>query len=128
MIVVSLIALLATIALPKMSETIRKANERSGLAKLSALRSALANYYSDTEGTYPADLGPLTSPGNKYLDGDILLYTANHGSLGAVTYAADQDFGADDGSWGYVNSGSLWGTLWVRCTHTDAKGNVWTSY
>lgn len=39
--------------------------------------------------------------------------------------------GTDSGKWGYVvslSSPALSGDVYIDCTHTDAKGSVWTSY
>ena len=128
MMVVSLIAILTAIAVPRMSALIQKSNEGASKAKLGAVRSALTIYYADMEGQYPGDLSVFASPGNKYLRGEMSLYTAQHGSKDAVQNLAAPDYSSDAGSWGYVNEGGQWGTFWVQCTHMDGGGKAWTSY
>src|SRR5208283_2153157 len=53
MIVVSIIGILAAIAIPKFADLLRKAREGQLKAQLGTLRSALSIYYSDMEGLYP---------------------------------------------------------------------------
>ncbi|MFH1725223.1 MAG: type II secretion system protein [Elusimicrobiota bacterium] len=128
MIVLAIIAILMSIMAPKFGTMIRRANEGATRGKLGSIRSALTVYYADMEGVFPFDLNPLMQPGSKYLTKVVPLYTAEHGSAITINYSDDIDFSIDNGGWGYVNSGGRWGTLWVACTHTDLKGNEWTSY
>lgn len=129
MIVIAVIAIVVSIAIPKLSQMIRRANEAATLGKLGAIRSALTIYYADNEGIFPTDLTPLMTPGSKYLTGIIPMYTASHGSSESVAYSSAGDTG-DSGGWDYLNntSNASWGKVWVDCTHTDNKGTVWTSY
>jgi prepilin-type N-terminal cleavage/methylation domain-containing protein len=53
MITVSIIGILASIAIPKFSDMVRKSREGTLKGQLGAIRSALAIYYADTEGNYP---------------------------------------------------------------------------
>ena len=76
MIVVSVIAILATIAIPKLGNMVRKANEAATQGKLGSLRAALSIYYADNEGEFPSDLTPMTQPGSKYLTGIIPIWHA----------------------------------------------------
>lgn len=55
MITVTIIAILASIAIPKFADMIQKAKEGATKAGLGALRSALSIYYADTEGLYPEE-------------------------------------------------------------------------
>ena len=57
MIVVSIIGILASIAIPKFSEMVRKSKEGALKGNLGSLRSALNIYYADMEGYYPSDYG-----------------------------------------------------------------------
>lgn len=125
-IVLAIIAILATIMIPKVGTMIRRGNEGSTRSKLGAIRKALSVYYIDNE-AYPSDLTPLTSPGNKYLSGLMSLYTHEHGQSTDFTLLDDRNYG-DTGKWAYVTQGGHAGEVWVDCTHTDMKGSVWTSY
>jgi prepilin-type N-terminal cleavage/methylation domain-containing protein len=53
MIVVAIIAVLASIAIPKFADLIRKSQEGATKGNMGALRSALSIYYSDMEGQWP---------------------------------------------------------------------------
>ncbi len=128
MIVVAMMGVLASLAIPRMATLIRNANEAATKKKLQALRSAITLYYSDLEGLYPSDLTPLLQPGSKYLTNVLPVYTVAHGNSNQVTLVADAPDGADVGGWGFVSSGAQSGQVWVQCTHTDTKGNLWNSY
>ena len=53
MIVVSILGILATIAVPKFADLVRKSREGVLKGNLGAMRSALNIYYADMEGNYP---------------------------------------------------------------------------
>lgn len=53
MIVVAIIGILASIAIPKFADLIRKLQEATTKGNLGVLRSALSIYYVDNEGFYP---------------------------------------------------------------------------
>ena len=135
LIVIAVISILAAIAVPRFAESIRTSNEGGTKGTLTAVRSGLSIYYSDMEGQFPSNLDPLTTAGNKYFKapGNLLsVYTQPHGRVndnGSIEYVASfsGDTG-DTGHWGYVNSGTEKGKIFVQCTHTDTKGSVWTSY
>ena len=116
MIVVSIIGILATIVLPKISAMIQKSNEGATRGRLGTVRSALSIYYANNDGQYPADFSPLTQPGNIYLKGDLQLYTAPHGATREVHSDSTQDFTADTGTWGYAGDSPAKGNFWVKCT------------
>jgi len=127
MIVVAIIGILAAIAIPKFADLIRKSNEGATKGNLGAVRSALSIYYGDLEGMYPSDVSQLTVSG-KYLSTIPSAKTPNyHGDSAALTNGTGY---SDGGGWSYnaTVSDANYGHLWVRCTHTDSKGTVWTSY
>jgi len=126
-VIIAIIGILAMITLPKLANSIRAANEGATKGKLASIRSALSVYYSDHEGAYPSSLEPLMQPGSKYLSGAVPLYTSRHGTNYTVAYSSQADGSADTGTWGYVNSGSLWGKVWVQCTHANS-GKSWSEY
>jgi prepilin-type N-terminal cleavage/methylation domain-containing protein len=53
MITVSIIAILASIVIPKFADMVRKAKEAAIKGQLGALRSAITIYYSDMSGYFP---------------------------------------------------------------------------
>jgi prepilin-type N-terminal cleavage/methylation domain-containing protein len=129
MIVVAIIGILAAIAIPKFASLIRHSGEGTSKGNLATIRSAISIYYSDMEGTYPADMASLTIAG-KYL---TVIPPAKspyyHTDSSLIEYAAAGN-GSDAGGWQYnnfVNAPNL-GTVWVNCIHTDSMGTQWTSY
>ena len=127
-ITMAIIAVLASMAVPRFGTMIRKANEASTLGKLATLRRSVSVYYADKEGQYPGDLTPFLQPGGQYATPVLPLYTADHGALSTVNYAASIDPTADTGALGYIVSGADAGKVWMQCTHTDVKGTIWSSY
>ena len=128
MVVVALIGILASVAVPRFADMIRKANEGATRGKLGSIRSGLQLYSVDNEGNFPADLSPLTSPGSQYLTQAVPVFTIAHGASRVIALSAAFDGALDAGGLGYVNSGGEWGRVWIECTHTDSKGTVWTEY
>jgi prepilin-type N-terminal cleavage/methylation domain-containing protein len=134
MIVVAIIGILAAIAIPKFSQLITKGNEANTKGNLGSLRSALSIYYGDTEGQYPADdLTSLTSS-SKYMTAipvaklpAVSSYNTGHADSAGVTQETTP---GDGGGWSYDNTSTdnNWGRILVRCTHSDSRGNLWTSY
>ena len=128
MIVVAIIGILAAIAVPKFADLINKSKEGATKGSLSSVRSAIQVYYGDNEGVYPTDnLACLTTNG-KYLTVMPKAKTPNyHPDSATVTTQTSSN---DTGGWSYDNTvaDTNFGTVWVNCTHTDTKGNVWTTY
>jgi len=130
MIVVAIIGILAAIAIPKFAELIRKSGEGASKGNLGSIRSSLSIYYGDMEGTYPAQLAGLTVSG-KYLSTIPNAKTPNYHSDsagetdGLLTALADSN-----GGWYYDNQfgDANVGQTQVKCTHTDTKGNIWSTY
>ena len=147
MIVVAIIGILSAIAIPKFADLIRKSNEGATKGNLGAIRSAMSIYYGEQEGLYPigaaVDVGAqLTMDTGKYIKSIPTSYNppyhvaTNAFALNATTgvETAGGGFGGP-GSWGYqqVRSGGNpgdqpWGNVWVNCTHTDSKANIWSNY
>lgn len=136
MIVVTIIGILSAIAVPKFAQMIHKSREGKTRGNLAALRSSINVYYADTEGIYPKD--NLTVLNGKYMNSTPEVHAAGHHGNTMSVFNND-DLGmaglvlADNGAWSYWNwegstfGGRVWGDLWVGCTHTDTKGNVWNT-
>ena len=128
MTVVAIIGILASVAITRYNETLRRANEGATRGNLGTVRSSLRIYNADTEGYYPESLAYLAE-GSKYLQRvpqiEVPFF---HPDSNAVRLSAS---GANDaGGWQYNNvpSDTSFGDLWVNCTHTDTSSSVWTSY
>lgn len=131
MLVVVLIAILASIALPNTSRLIRQSREARTLANLAMLRGAIAMYYTDHEGRYPTDnLDSLTLNG-RYLRSIPIKDTPPYhpaGNTVSVGSAAQQT--GSFGDWFYINDpfDPHFGQVQVNCIHTNIKGKTWTAY
>ncbi len=127
MMVVTVIGILATIAIPKLAGAMQKAKEGSLKGNLGTLRSAVSIYYADTEGQYPADLSVLTTNAKYIAAVPSAKGLTEHADSSAVLQANAAD---DAGGWVYNNVGGdpRYGSITINCTHIDTKGSVWTSY
>ncbi|HBB67998.1 MAG: hypothetical protein A2X28_07350 [Elusimicrobia bacterium GWA2_56_46] len=138
MIVVAIIGILAAIAVPKFSDMIRKSQEGATKGRLSTLRAAIHIYYGDNEGAFPADDLACLTVGGKYISTIPEVYVPRyHGKNTTVKTNTDYGMGimltADTGEWLYWNwvndlPERHWGDVWVGCTHTDARGDIWTTF
>ena len=127
MIVIAIIGILSTIAIPRFANLLRKSNEGAGKGNLGAVRGALSIYYGDMEGQYPGDLASLTL-GGKYL---AVIPPAKAPTYHSDSSVITNQIASDDaGGWSYDNTtgDANLGSVWVNCTHTDTKGTVWTQY
>lgn len=139
MMVVAIIGVLASIAIPKFAELIVKSKESAVKGKLGTIRSAITIYYSDTEGLFPGDNLDSLTAGSKYLDqipsveipsqhpGSNFVDNNNNMGMNAILIA-------DNGQWKYWNwtmpsmSGAVTqGNFWVGCTHVNTKGLIWSA-
>ena len=129
MIVVAIIGILAAIAIPKFAELIRKSSEGASKGNLGALRSAMAIYYGDMEGTYPSSMTSLTIAG-KYLTTIPTSRAPNYHPDAAGETLFSVAGLTDAGGWSYNNvaTNANIGNVLVSCTHTDTKGSIWSGY
>ena len=143
MIVVAILGILVTIAIPKFSSLMAKSNESTTKGNLGALRSALSVYYGNCEGTYPYDNLNSLTVGKQFIEiipGARFPTTANntgHGLGGLLSGVATGliSSGATDvadsvSGWYYdnVSGDGQWGRVIPNCTHSDAYGNPWSSF
>ena len=154
MIVVAIIGVLAAVAIPKFADMLEKSREGATKGNLSAIKSAVSNYYADQQGVYPLTLDTQTSTiGGVGYTGfqpnyiDILpsvkvsaKYTGNTvadtgkgpgigNSAGTFTYGnwAVPGFSAGSSGKGWkYNNGS--GDVWVNSGMLDMSGNSYTVY
>lgn len=102
--------------------------EGGNLGALGQVRSALSIYYGDHEGRYPAALSELTAGGRYLPELPSVKGLPHPSSSEAAEYSSPSS--SDTGRWGYVNdpTSKEFGTVWIDCTHTDAKGRSWTQF
>lgn len=133
MIVVAIIGILAAIAIPKFSDLIDKSKEGYTKGALSTLRSAVAVYYADNLGRYPADDLSSLLAGHKYINSIpvVKIPRTPHLITDVVTPGASTSaYITDTGGWAYVNdeTDKAWGQLAVNCSHLDIKGEDWSIF
>lgn len=146
-IVVAINGILATIAIPKFADLIRKSKEGATKGNLGALRLATTIYYAANEGLYPS-IDPQGKPKGKGTpkvdNGDDI--TEEFSSAMCPRYMVsmpwvrlglteisdsqsvfyDEDRLQDKHGWGY--RGPLTGEIFVSCTRLDTKGTVITMW
>ncbi len=139
MIVVAIIGILASIAIPKFAALIRQSGEGASKGNLAAIRSAISIYYGDMEGVYPAKIQALTIE-SKYLAAVPVAKAPNYhpdSSVESVFTGACVGSAVDwvsggggPAGWDYCanSTDANYGVVWVNCTHTDTKGSLWSSY
>lgn len=127
MIVVAIIGILAAVAMPKFADLIKRSKEGATKGKLGGIRSALSIYYGDQEGAFPNTPDALTVNGTYMNTIPAAAMPPNHAADKNFDLNADEN---DGGGWTYNNvaTDANWGELLVNCTHTDAKGTIWTTY
>ncbi|HVE11808.1 MAG TPA: hypothetical protein VNI01_00315 [Elusimicrobiota bacterium] len=125
-IAVVALAVVAKLSYPTFLDMLRRSRERDGKMNLGAIRSALSIYYDDVK-AYPADASLLTQR-QQYLLSMPPARTPNyHPDDNKIVNAASAN---DRGGWVYQGDAAAadFGKVFVNCTHTDSKGNVWASY
>ncbi|MEI7641197.1 MAG: prepilin-type N-terminal cleavage/methylation domain-containing protein [bacterium] len=133
MIVVAIIGILASVAIPKFSDMLEKSREGATKGNVGALKSAISIYYGDNTGAWPSGLADTWFA--KYMDripavkvkhpsggfalsgSSTTITTVNEVTL--VTIATDTD------GWKY-NQAS--GDLWINNSQTDSKGEGYSVY
>lgn len=132
-IAIAVIVILSIIAVPKFTNILRESNEKATKANLGALRNAIALYYGDHEGEYPGlDIVKELTENQKYIKEIPFVYCVPHHSKTNKIILKDFDKYKDSGYWAYKiddsddGTGRLKGQIWILCTHTDSKGNVWS--
>jgi len=126
MIVVAIMGILAAIAIPKFANMLEKSREGATHGNLTAIRSAIAIYYTDKEGTFPGD---LTTSFTSYLYPIPPAKATPLGNSTIVTGASGIPVAAGTG-WAYVtNPASAYaGAVFANSTATDTKGSSFTTY
>ncbi|MCL2335163.1 MAG: prepilin-type N-terminal cleavage/methylation domain-containing protein [Endomicrobia bacterium] len=132
-IAVAVVVILAIIAVPKFADVLRKSEEGATKAGLGALRTAVAMYYGDHEGSYPgADVVKELTADGKYIKEIPYARCPPYHGKSSVVITGNFDENKDSGKWAYKTddsedgTGKVKGQIWILCTHKDSKGNVWS--
>jgi prepilin-type N-terminal cleavage/methylation domain-containing protein len=128
MLIVTIIGILAAIAVPQLSGLIRKTQEAATKSNLGALRAAISHYMVDNDGRYPADnLQSLVDGG--YINKIPNVRTPPYHPGGNVVEGGSvSGWAASPAHWYYFNNPNepMWyGHIVVNCSHPDLKGKPW---
>ena len=129
-VAISIILLLTLVFYPKFLDVIRKSNEATTRANLAALRSAIAVYYGDNEGSFPSEniVAELTGENGKYIKyiPEVYCPPYNNPNNDITTKPT-----GNSGKWAYQVEDSAdrqAGEIWIDCDKKDSKGIVWNTY
>jgi prepilin-type N-terminal cleavage/methylation domain-containing protein len=139
MIALAIISILASVAIPKFADSVRKAQEASTKGALASMKGALTLYYGDNEGNPP---NCVAGPASTVFAGTVVpkyietLPNVNNGLHPPTNLVyCDENITAgvvhDAQGWYYDGvqpTDAGYGQIWVACDHTDALGNSWTQY
>ncbi|MBU1153006.1 prepilin-type N-terminal cleavage/methylation domain-containing protein [bacterium] len=117
MIIIAIIGILSVIAIPKFVDLVDKAREAATKGNLGALRSAIAIYYGDNEGTYPYRLDknsyevdgykyPPFAP--KYLEEIEYAQGSNYGIPRAYVRRGVENYDPCAVEYTFTNEGGWW--------------------
>jgi len=135
--VLSFVFFFSMIAIPKINDLHPKALEGATKANLGAMRSALSIYKGDHANRFPTSTNALTNGSTIYLleIPETKVFPYHQPNRGVADYSDVAEGKSwpelrDTGSWAYLNNpkSKFFGSLWVDCTHTDTKENLWASY
>jgi type II secretory pathway pseudopilin PulG len=139
MIVVAVIGILASVAMPKFASMLTKAQEGALKGNLGAIRSALTIYQADNQGQAPTC---IVEPDSnvfaialtpKYIEDVKVVKNTLHPPVNSVYCDYEMLAGAIHDGQGWYYDGALpadqsHGGVWVACDHTDTLGKDWTVY
>src|SRR5690242_16357332 len=126
---VALIGLLASIAVSKINDVIRRAQEARTKGNLAILRASIAAYLANSGGSYPSVLEDVTQGPMPVLSKIPLKLTPPYHPEGNSVSNGPRAAMADSrGDWYYFNASAdpEYGTVVVNCVHTDLHGKTWS--
>jgi hypothetical protein len=115
-------------------DLIRRSHEGQAKGSLGSIRSALAIYYGDTEGNYPANLDALVP---KYIESIPLIELPGHQKTSKVTIIKSAKgntpvaYVKETGGWLYFadpSASDLYGSVYLDCSHKDSKGRAMSGF
>ena len=135
MIVVSIIGILAAVAIPRFADMLEKAREGATKGNVGAMKSAVTIYYGDNEGVWPGSLEP-TAGFSRYLEKIPAIKVTHQFKSAEGTFSGnsttlvnvDKEPSVHSDSWAYGTVGTVQGGVWVNSTLTDTKGTAYSLY
>ena len=129
LIVMTVIGIIAAVAVPQFAGLMNKSKEAATKGHLGELRSAIQLYYGNNDGYYPTDALSVIVP--KYLSALPVVKLPGYSQDSNTVHAGNSSTAVDGaGGWAYNNTrdDSQWGELHVNCLGTDSAQRQWTEY
>jgi len=136
MIVVAIIGILASLALPKFAQLVEKSREATTKGNIAAIQSAISIYYGDNEGIYPTYLEVSSEYiFSRFMD-SIPPVKATHSGVGTtgtnespsgtnVQMTTSEVITATNTGWRYNR---VSGRIFINNPATDSKGAPYSTY
>ncbi len=127
-VTVIVFAVLLGLTVPKFVSLVHKAREGSTKHQLVRLRSAIAAYYGENQGTYPTD--DLTCLVPKYIESIPQVNVPGYKPSAHVSAGTYDAAFTKNGGWAYVNDPSdpRFGDLFVNTDKEDSYGKAWHTH
>lgn len=127
-VTVVVFALLAGFTVPKFISLVHKAREGSTKHQLVRLRTAIAAYYGENQGTYPTDDLSCLVP--KYIEAIPQAQVPGLKPTQQVTAGSYESAFTKTGGWAYVNDPAdpRFGDVFVNTDKEDSYGKAWNTH
>ena len=128
LVTVVVFALLAGFTVPKFISLVHKAREGSTKHQLVRLRTAIAAYYGENQGTYPTD--DLSRLVPKYIEAIPQAQVPGLKPTRLVTAGSYESAFTKTGGWAYVNDPAdpRFGDVFVNTDKEDSYGKAWNTH
>lgn len=128
LVTVVVFALLAGFTVPKFISLVHKAREGSTKHQLVRLRTAIAAYYGENQGTYPTDDLSCLVP--KYIEAIPPAQVPGLKPTRLVTAGSYESAFTKTGGWAYVNDPAdpRFGDVFVNTDKEDSYGKAWNTH
>lgn len=128
LVTVVVFALLAGFTVPKFISLVHKAREGSTKHQLVRLRTAIAAYYGENQGTYPTDDLSCLVP--KYIEAIPQANVPGLKPSRQVTAGSYESAFTKTGGWAYVNDPAdpRFGDVFVNTDKEDSYGKAWNTH
>lgn len=128
LITVVVFAVLLGLTVPKFITLVHKAREGSTKHQLVRLRSAIAAYYGENQGTYPTD--DLSSLVPRYIEAIPKVNVPGLDATNKVTTGTYEQAFDKSGGWAYVSdmADPRFGEVFVNTDREDSYGKAWNTH
>lgn len=127
-VTVLIFAILMGFTVPRFINLVNKAKEGSTKHKLVKMRSAIAAYYGEHQGTYPTDDLSCLVP--KYIEAIPQATVPGYRPTTQVSTGTFEEAFSKTGGWAYVNDPEdpRYGDVFVNTDKEDSYGKPWNTH